>query len=223
MPHTTKEARTGFAVLIPGIGLVQDSDIKRIQDVLKNFTTLLLDADGTWFDGNEARLVLPSVDGKTHVAIIKRRHFHDGQGLSFLRGIGIRVKFVSGEGQPLQSIVEKLNELPSVKSGAWVPVDLSVGKVGKGDKVAALESWLGENNIGWGDCVYMGDDINDYQPMRRVKDAGGVAVTPANATRRIREIADIITEKAGGYGAIREFAELVLDIRGVDETTLPPA
>lgn len=32
-----------------------------------------------------------------------------------------------------------------------------------------------------------------------------------------------VTEKTGGYGANRELAELVLDLRGIDEITLPPA
>lgn len=212
MFYTTAEVRLGIG------------EVKHIREILKNFTVLLLDADGTWFDGHETRLVIPSQDGKNDiVAVTKRRHFHDGQGLSFLRGIGIRVKFVSGEGQPLQSIVEKLNALPSVKSGAWAPVDLSVGKVGKGGKIAALDEWLSQNNFQWGQCVYMGDDINDYPPMCKIHEAGGVAIAPANATRKIREAAHIITEKAGGYGAIREFAELVLDLRDIDEITLPPA
>jgi len=186
---------------------------------LRSCSVLLLDADGVWFDGFEYRTALP--DGT--VALSKRRDHQDGQGLSFLRAAGLRVKFVSGESQPLGSIVEKINKLPSVQNGTWAPVEASLGKNGKGDKSVAIEEWLKENSFSWSDCIYIGDDINDYHAMKKVSDAGGLAVAPANATRRILEIADIHLKGSGGHGALREFAEMVLDARGLDERELPPA
>ena len=71
--------------------------------LLKSFKGLILDADGVWFTGHEYRMTLPSGE----VVIMKKRHFHDGQGLSFLRALGIKVVFATGEGEPLQSIVQK--------------------------------------------------------------------------------------------------------------------
>jgi len=178
---------------------------------------LLLDADGTFYDGSETRSVL---DGK--VIVSKRRHFHDGQGLSFFRAIGVRILFVSGEGEPLNSHVEKFNNLPSAKNGQWAPIDVLTRVSGKG-KVEGIDQWLHDNGFDWSQCLYMGDDVNDLAAMGKTRQSGGVVIAPSNATRKVRKIADLITGKAGGHGAIRELAEIVLDARGVDESTLSPS
>lgn len=182
---------------------------------LKSFKGLILDADGVWFTGHEYRMTLPSGE----VAIMKKRHFHDGQGLSFLRALGIKVVFATGEGEPLQSIVEKINELPSVQSGEWAPVDLFMGELKKGGKTASLEAWMQKYGLSWEQCAYIGDDRTDLEAMQKA----GLKVAPANARRLIKKIADITLQTAGGEGAIREFAEMVLDARSIDEATLPSA
>lgn len=184
-------------------------------DILKEFKVLLLDADGVFFSGSEFRGTLPSGES----IVFKERDYRDGQGLSFLRALGIKIVFVSGEGEPLQSIVTKINALPSVASGDWKPVEVFTGKNSTGGKVASIEAWLTENDFSWSDCVYMGDDRNDLEGMK----LAGLAVCPADAQRLIRSIADLTLTKRGGQGALREFSELVLDARGVDETTLSPA
>ncbi|MFI5260388.1 MAG: KdsC family phosphatase [Candidatus Paceibacteria bacterium] len=184
-------------------------------DRLKSLKGLILDADGVWFSGHEYRMTLP--DGQ--VVLMKKRHFHDGQGLSFLRALGIKVVFATGEGEPLQSIVRKINELPSAQSGEWAPVDLFTGELKKGGKVASLEVWMQKHDLSWEDCAYIGDDRTDLEAMQKA----GLKVVPSNARRLIRKIADITLLAAGGEGAVREFAEMVLDARGVDEATLPAA
>ena len=183
--------------------------------ILRNFKVLISDADGVLFDGNESRTVMP--DGK--VVITKRRYFPDGQGLSFLRAIGIRIVFATGEGHPLESIIQKINANPSTLSGDWAPVDFFTGELNKGGKVASLEGWLDENGFGWDDCVYIGDDRTDVEAMQ----LAALKVTPHDGQRIITRIADIILTRDGGRGAIRELAELVLDVRGIDEATLATA
>jgi 3-deoxy-D-manno-octulosonate 8-phosphate phosphatase (KDO 8-P phosphatase) len=177
---------------------------------LKEFTVLLLDADGVWFTGEETR----GVSASGEILISKTRHLHDGQGLSFLRGLGIIVAFVGGKGEPLASIVEKLNGLPSVRSGAWSPVTVIDSKA-----TDSIEAWLNENKRLWSDCIYMGDDRDDIEVM--VKAA--LVVCPSNARRVAQSKAHITLTAAGGKGAVREFAELVLDARGIDEATLSAA
>lgn len=184
-------------------------------EMLKTAKVLLLDADGVWFTGDEIRGTLSSGES----IVFKSRHFHDAQGLSFLRGIGMRVVFVSGEGEPLQSIVKKINELPSVRSGAWAPVEIFTGKLKLGDKVSTIEAWLTENGFTWSDCMYVGDDRNDVEPMKKV----GLAVCPGDARRLVKPLAHLVLKAGGGKGAIRELAEMILDARGIDESTLPPA
>jgi YrbI family 3-deoxy-D-manno-octulosonate 8-phosphate phosphatase len=182
---------------------------------LENIKVLFLDADGVWFSGEETRGELPS--GET--LILKTRHFHDAQGLSFIRALGIRIVFVSGEGEPLQSIVEKINTLPSVLNGEWKAVEVFTDINKKGGKVEVIEAWLQKNGYVWEECAYIGDDRNDVEPMSRV----GLAVCPSDARRTVKPLAHIVLHTAGGKGAVREFAEMLLDARGVDEKTLPPA
>ena len=196
---------------------VMDSE-KSLQK-LKNFKGLILDADGVFFTGHEERAVMP--DG--NVVIMKKRHFHDGQGVSFLRALGIKIVFATGEGEPLNSIVEKINNIPSAESGLWAPVSLFTGQLKKGSKVESLEAWLTQEQLSWTDCIYIGDDRTDLEAMMKIKEQGGLNVVPANARRIVVKIADLVLKANGGEGAIREFAEMVLDARGVDEATLPVA
>ncbi len=185
------------------------------EDKLKTFKGLILDVDGVLFSGQEGRVTLS--DGT--VSVLKTRSLIDGQGISFLRALGIKILFASGENEPLKGIVEKINKLPSVLSGDWEPVECFTDQKGKEGKVPVVTSWLTKHGLQWSDCVYVGDDRTDLEAMSLV----GLKVAPHNATRVIRKIADIILEKEGGDGAIREFTEIVLDARGVDESNLPSA
>jgi len=186
-----------------------------IQDKLRSLKGLILDGDGVWFTGEEYRAVMP--DGKT--VVMKSRHHHDGQGLSFLRAIGLKVLFATAEGQPMGSVVEKLNNLPSVTSGKWEKLSVLMDLKEQGTKVDAIERWLSEQGLTWNECAYIGDDRTDLESMQKA----GLAVTPGNGQRLIKTIAQVILTKEGGRGAVREFAEMVLDARNIDEKTLPAA
>ncbi len=191
-------------------------DSKTINEKLKSFKALILDGDGVWFTGDEYRAVMP--DGTA--ILMKSRHHHDGQGLTFLRAIGIKVLFATAEGQPMTSVVEKLNNLPSAKSGALTQIAVLTDLQKFGTKVASIEGWLSQEGLTWEDCAYIGDDRTDWECMQK---SDLLTVTPANAQRIIKKIANIILTKDGGRGAIREFAEMTLDARSIDETTLPSA
>ncbi len=191
----------------------------KIEEKLKNLKVIFLDADGVFFDGQETMAV--TEDGKSYVS--KSRSYQDGQGLSFLREMGIKIVFVSGEGEPLNSIVEKLNNLPSVLSGKWPIIEMFTEKNSKGAKMESIKNWLKENDSDTTDCAYMGDDMNDFEPMSFFNAKKGLTIASANATRKILSIVAIKLKKVGGKGAIRELAEMVIDARNEDETKFPPA
>lgn len=176
---------------------------------------VIFDADGVFFTGQETRGVLASGE----VVVCKTRSLIDGQGISFLRALGVQVVFATGEGEPLSSIVAKLNELPSVRSGAWAPIEHFTKQKGVGGKVPLLEQWLVQKALTWNDCAYMGDDRTDVEAMK----LAGFKVAPANAQPFIKAMADVVTDARGGDGAIREFADMVLEARGVDPQALPVA
>ncbi len=181
-----------------------------IQEYLRSFKGLILDGDGVFFTGQEFRGVLPTGES----VIIKPRHHHDSQGIAFIRSMGIKVLFATVEGEPLLSIVEKLNNLPSVKEGRWEKIDvLSNFLEKKGVKTEGIEGWLSKHGLTWEDCAYVGDDRSDWEGMQ----LAGLSITPKNGMRLIREIADIVLSKDGGMGAVREFCEMVVDARGRKE------
>ncbi len=179
---------------------------------LETFKGLILDADGVWFSGHEYRAV---VDGK--LVSLKRRHYHDGQGLSFLRSLPIKVVFATGENEPLPSLVKKMNDELSCKNGTWAEVEYFTDELKKGGKVESLETWLTKHHLHWNECAYIGDDSTDYAAMKMA----GLKVVPSNGTRLIKRIADIVLSHSGGEGCIREFSEMVLDARNIDEAELP--
>jgi|SRR3989344_3023756 len=190
-------------------------DKNAIDAKLKTFKGLILDGDGVWFTGEEYRAVLP--DGKA--IIMKPRHHHDGQGLTFMRAIGIKILFATAEGEPMLNVVEKLNNLPSVKSGAFAPVSVLANLQKMNTKIESVGGWLVNEELTWEDCAYIGDDRTDLECMKKA----GLTATPGNGQRLIKKIANLILTNPGGGGAIREFAEMVLDARGIDEATLPAA
>lgn len=62
-------------------------------------------------------------------------------------------------------------------------------------------------------CVaYIGDDLNDLECMKAVKDAGGIIGCPQNAVKAVVNIANFVSSYNGGEGAVREFIEWLADI-----------
>lgn len=190
-------------------------DKKKIEEKLRSFKALILDVDGVFFTGEEFCGVLPD----NNVIIMKSRHHHDGQGLTFLRLIGVKVLFATAEGGSIINIVEKLNNLPGVANGSLSTITALTNLQKYKSKVESIELWLSRQMLTWEDCVYIGDDRTDFECMKKA----GLAVTPGNGQRLIKKISHLILIKDGGRGAIREFAEIVLDARDIDESTLPSA
>lgn len=61
--------------------------------------------------------------------------------------------------------------------------------------------------------AYMGDDINDLECMKVIKEAGGLLGCPADAVPQIIKLSDFISSKNGGNGAVREFIEWLIKLQ----------
>ncbi|HHU34976.1 MAG: KdsC family phosphatase [Bacteroidales bacterium] len=61
-------------------------------------------------------------------------------------------------------------------------------------------------NLNDSEILYMGDDIPDYDVMKRV----GVPVCPSDASSEIRQLAIYISDKKGGEGCVRDVIEQTL-------------
>lgn len=154
----------------------------------------------------------------------KYRSYYDGQAISLLRAIGIRVAFITNEkwanATAIRETVDKFNSLPSSKPqkvDGWDLVTLYEGRGGI-HKLETLKELLLGMGVSLEETSYMGDDLVDREALQAV----ALAVAPAQAEQVIKNICDFVCKREGGAGAIRDFANYVLEARGIDQFTLPP-
>ena len=182
---------------------------QELKEKLNRIKAVIFDGDGVFFTGRVF------VSPETGEAMKERSHV-DGQGISLLRGIGLRVAIISGEKTGfLERIGEKLNSLPSVKDGTWPPVGIFTGHQA-GQKVDIIQNWLDECGIKWEECAAMGDDLADLQILEKV----GFPAAPAQAETIIKEICDFVAPREGGDGAIRDLSNLILEAKGINVRSL---
>jgi len=77
-------------------------------------------------------------------------------------------------------------------------------------KMNDYEDFLGKTGLKDEEIVFAGDDIPDYDVMKRV----GLPVAPASAAPEIKEIAKYISHKNGGEGIAREIIEQTMKAQG---------
>lgn len=82
--------------------------------------------------------------------------------------------------------------------------------LGAGIKMAAYEKWMAYCGLKPEEIVYMGDDIPDYEVMRRC----GLPCCPADAASEIREISAYVSPVPGGHGCVRDVLEQVMRAQG---------
>lgn len=149
--------------------------------------------------------------------VIRLRSHADGQGITLLRGAGFKVSMITSETSGfLEKLGEKFNNLSAVKNGQIEQMQIFTGEEGK-NKIITIENWLAKLNLSLEECAYMGDDIGDYEIMKKV----GVAVSPDNAQNFIKDISHIVVENRGGDGAVRDFCNILFEAQGIDVYSLP--
>lgn len=185
-------------------------------EIAKKFKVFFCDSDGVMFPNT----VLMGAPYKA-----KHRSYYDGQAISLLRAIGIRIVFITNEkgesATAIRDTIEKLNGLPSSKSDGnptgWDHVVLYEGRGGV-RKLDTAREYLQENGFTLEESAYMGDDLVDVPLLKEV----ALPCAPAQAEKVVRDLCIFVSERNGGEGAIRDFANMVLETRGIDSTTLPP-
>lgn len=79
------------------------------------------------------------------------------------------------------------------------------------NKLKAYEEFLDAYDLDEEGILYMGDDIPDYEVMRRV----GLPTCPADAVPEIRAISHYISPLKGGECCARDVIEKVMKLQGV--------
>ncbi|MBR3443982.1 MAG: HAD-IIIA family hydrolase [Bacteroidaceae bacterium] len=82
--------------------------------------------------------------------------------------------------------------------------------LGAAVKIKAYDDLLERHGLSDAEVLYMGDDIPDYEIMRRC----AVPCCPADAAQEIKDIARYISPMKGGEGCGRDVIEQVLKVQG---------
>ena len=157
---------------------------------LKRIRLFLCDVDGVLTDGSVF------IGG---AAEFKQFHIQDGLGLVLWRRAGLKIGWVSA--RPSAATTLRARELK---------IHFLIQQKDRRSKTAAVEKLLAQEQLGWDEVCFVGDDIVDLGPLRRA----GVAVAVANGVREAKAAAHLVTRAAGGHGAIREVVELILKAQG---------
>jgi len=188
-----------------------------ILELARNIKAIAFDVDGV--------LTLDSEYFLPGGGIAKARSHNDGQGISLLRAIGLRVVFITSEDSDspgcefIKRLVKKWNDLPSSccqeNLNGWSSVCLFMTP--NQDKGSILREWLKEQRFSTEECAAMGDDLVDVPMLRLVS----FKIAPAQAESVILDMVDWVTPRSGGAGAVRDVANLILNARGIDPFSLP--
>ncbi|KKQ53233.1 MAG: 3-deoxy-D-manno-octulosonate 8-phosphate phosphatase (KDO 8-P phosphatase) [Microgenomates group bacterium GW2011_GWC1_38_12] len=182
--------------------------------ILAGVKAVIFDFDGVFTDNRVSYL-----NGRQ----VKTRSYYDGQGVSLLRAIGIKVAIITGEKGISASLAKETvkiwNDLPSTKkngSSQWPKVELFCGYYSK-DKVTVASKWLNKLKIKPEECLVMGDDLVDL-PLLKLANFKAV---PISGEKTTRDLADFVSRRPGGSGAVRDLVNLILEVKGVDPYSLP--
>ncbi|MEO8761444.1 MAG: HAD hydrolase family protein, partial [Bacteroidia bacterium] len=156
---------------------------------LKNISTLIFDIDGVLNDGN----IFFMPEG-IHVRPL---HNKDNFALKAAVNKGYKVVIISGGNAEL------------IKSFLF-ELGIEYVFLKQHDKLSCYKDFINEHNIDENTILYMGDDLPDYEVMKRVS----VAACPADAAIEIKNISLYVSHKNGGEGCARDIIEQVMRVQG---------
>ena len=119
----------------------------------------------------------------------------------------------SKDGYAIQLAVKKGYRIAIITGGNSVAIKNTLQELGIKDvflsqhhKETCYENYILEHSLKEDEIVYMGDDLPDYDVMKRV----GIAACPNNSAHEIREISIYISNRNGGEACVRDIIEQVM-------------
>ncbi len=148
----------------------------------RDIRMLVLDVDGVMTAGG---IVMDQGGEESKIFNVR-----DGHGIKLLQRAGIQVALLTGRSSHVVAFRAR---------------DLGIEYVLQGctNKSDGLDELLARTGVTTTACAYMGDDVLDLPPMRRV----ALALAPNDAHIAVREAADWVSAFGGGHGAVRQAAE----------------
>lgn len=119
----------------------------------------------------------------------------------------------SKDAYALQLAIKKDFKIAIITGGNSEQVKLRMTELGIKDvflrshvKIDIFEDWLLANDLKAEQVLYMGDDIPDYEILKKVQ----ASTCPADAASEIKQICLYVSNKGGGKGCVRDVVEQVL-------------
>lgn len=158
---------------------------------LTRIKALAFDVDGVLSTSN---VYLAGIDGQPH----RTANIKDGYALQLAVKRGLQLAIITG------------GRSEAVRT-RYVGLGLQNVFMGVSVKIRCFNDWLEESRLQPEDVLYMGDDIPDYEVMRRC----GCPCCPADAAEEIKAISCYVSHKNGGEGCVRDVIEQVLRAQGL--------
>ena len=168
--------------------------MENFKQKLTGIKTLLFDVDGVLTNGQ----VFLMESGE----FIRNMNSKDGFALQLAVKKGYRIAIITGGNS---QIVKK----------ALQGLGIDDVFLSQHDKLQCYKDYINEHSLNEEEILYMGDDLPDYEVMKRV----GIAACPNDSAHEIKEISIYISGRNGGQGCARDIIEQVMRSQGTWEIT----
>lgn len=163
--------------------------MRNYKELLHKITTLVFDYDGVLTNG----IVLLTENDE----ILRTSNVKDAFALQYAVDNGYRIAILTrGKSNVIKSLFKKMGVQ-----------DIFLGV---SDKNGLFDTYLEENNLKPDEVLFMGDDLPDYQVLKRV----AVPCCPADAVEEIKNVSVYISGYKGGQGCVRDIIEQVMKVQG---------
>ena len=166
--------------------------MENFKQKLTRIKTLMFDVDGVLTNGH----ILLAESGE----FLRNLNSKDGYAIQLACKKGYRIVIITGGNSKL---------VKNAMRGLGVEdVFLS-----QHDKLQCYKDYINEHNLNEEEILYMGDDLPDWEVMKRV----GIACCPNDAATEIKEICIYISSRKGGEACVRDVIEQVMRSQGTWE------
>jgi len=146
---------------------------------------IVIDVDGTMTDAG--------IYYDEHGNEIKKFCTKDAAGFFVAKKVGIKTIVLTG--RECKATERRMNELK---------VDYLFQ--GVKDKTAFLQNFMSQNGISKSQLAYIGDDLNDLQPMA----LSGYVCCPSDSCDEVKSVSNYISSKEGGRGVVTDVLRHIL-------------
>lgn len=162
---------------------------KSYKEIMPQITTFIFDVDGVLTNG----MITITTTGE----LIRTMNIKDGYALKTAVDQGFKICIISGGSN--EGVRSRLQNL-----------GITDIYLGTHNKMKQFEEYIASNNLIPEEILFMGDDIPDYNVMKKV----GLPSCPKDAVPEIQNISLYISQKKGGNGCVRDVIEQVLKVQG---------